>query len=192
MNELVELVQQWSINKGLDKADSRGQFLKVVEEVGEVAAALCRSDMDELKDGIGDVVVTLIIYAQQNNIGSEIFNISDYNGDFQKHDSWFVSKLTSRVSNLVNLSGEGLVCNIEHCNYLLKCLAEKHYMTLKECLQAAYDVIKLRDGKMVNGIFVKSEDLPKPPYDKGAWTKLSATGAVAGFEGDQDKQGDLI
>ena len=67
MNDLIKAVEQWSINKGLNDADSSKQYLKVAEEVGEVAAALARGDQDALKDGIGDVVVTLIILAQQNN-----------------------------------------------------------------------------------------------------------------------------
>lgn len=67
LNELVKKVEKWSINKGLDKAESSKQFLKVAEESGEVAAALARNDMDALKDGIGDVIVTLIILSQQND-----------------------------------------------------------------------------------------------------------------------------
>lgn len=64
MNELIKNVEEWSKDKGLDKAESSKQFLKVTEEVGEVAAALARNDRNELRDGIGDVVVTLIILAQ--------------------------------------------------------------------------------------------------------------------------------
>lgn len=101
LTNLVEQIEEWSIDKGLDQAESSKQFLKVTEEVGEAAAALARGDMHELKDGIGDVVVTLIILAQQNG------------------------------------------------------------MTLEECLQQAYGEIKGRTGKMVDGVFVKSEDLIK-------------------------------
>ena len=68
MDELIKSVEQWSKDRGLDKADSAKQFLKVSEEVGEVSAALARNDRYELKDGIGDVVVTLIILAQQNGM----------------------------------------------------------------------------------------------------------------------------
>jgi len=68
MNELITLVEQWSKDKGLDSAESSKQMLKVVEEVGEVASALARGNQDALRDGIGDVVVTLIILAQQNNM----------------------------------------------------------------------------------------------------------------------------
>ena len=96
---LIEEVEVWSESKGLHKTESSKQFLKVTEEVGEVAAALARNDKEALRDGIGDVVVTLIILAQQNG------------------------------------------------------------MTLDECLSCAYDEIKGRTGKMIDGVFVKSEDL---------------------------------
>lgn len=99
MNELINQVEQWSKDKGLDKAESSKQMLKVVEETGEVASALARGNQDMLRDGIGDIVVTLIILAQQND------------------------------------------------------------MDLYECLNTAYDEIKGRQGKMVDGVFVKNEDL---------------------------------
>lgn len=99
MNELIKQVENWSIKLGLDKAESSKQFLKVTEEVGEVAAALARSNKEDLKDGIGDVVVTLIILGQQNGL------------------------------------------------------------TLQDCLEQAYNEISGRTGKIVDGVFVKSEDL---------------------------------
>ncbi|ALN76763.1 MazG-like family protein [Staphylococcus agnetis] len=68
MNQLIEKVEQWSIDKGLDKGNSFTQYAKSVEEMGEVAGALCRNRRHDLKDGIGDVLVTLIILAQQNNV----------------------------------------------------------------------------------------------------------------------------
>lgn len=69
--KLVEKVEQWSVEKGLDKAESSKQFLKVTEEVGEVAAALARGDEEALEDGIGDVIVTLIILGKQNGLSIE-------------------------------------------------------------------------------------------------------------------------
>ena len=68
MNNLIKQVEQWSIDKGLDKGNSFTQYAKSSEEMGEVAAALCRNNIDELRDDIGDVIVTLIILAQQNNM----------------------------------------------------------------------------------------------------------------------------
>ena len=71
MDELVQKVEEWAVKRGLEKADSSKQFLKVVEETGEVASALARGQLEELKDGIGDVIVTLIILAQQQGLTVE-------------------------------------------------------------------------------------------------------------------------
>lgn len=68
MNELIKKVEQWSIDKDLNKGNSHVQHTKMSEEMGEIASALCRNNIDALRDGIGDVVVTLIILAQQNNM----------------------------------------------------------------------------------------------------------------------------
>lgn len=68
MNELVTKVENWATDKGLEKASSDKQFLKVAEEFGEIGAALARQDRPELIDGIGDTVVTLIILALQEGL----------------------------------------------------------------------------------------------------------------------------
>ena len=68
MDELVKLVEEWAREKNLDIAEPEKQMLKVIEEVGEVAAALARNNKNDLRDGIGDVVVTLVILAMQNNM----------------------------------------------------------------------------------------------------------------------------
>ena len=71
MNKLIKQVEQWSFKKGLHQAESSKQYLKVAEETGEIAAALARGKKAELKDAIGDVMVTLIILAQQNSLTLE-------------------------------------------------------------------------------------------------------------------------
>lgn len=100
MIELISKVVTWAGNKDLLKEEnSLRQFTKVVEETGEVAAALARQNKEELKDGIGDVIVTLII------------------------------------------------------------LAEQQGFTLQECLEKAWNEIKDRKGKTVDGAFIKETDL---------------------------------
>lgn len=65
-DELIGNVTQWADEKGiLKKENSSKQMLKVLEEVGETAGALLRSDDKEIEDGIGDSFVTLIILAGQ-------------------------------------------------------------------------------------------------------------------------------
>ena len=193
MNELVKLVQDWSINKDLDKADSRGQYLKVMEESGEIAAAMARSDLKEIKDGIGDTVVTLIIFAQQNDISCR------YNPVLPSNMSG-LNKITTYARSAAVCSGlilepsksDFIKERINDAIDLLNQLAKLYDWDLKECLQAAYNEISGRTGKIVNGIFVKSEDLPKPEYNQGVWTEVTASGAIAGYEGDKEKQGDLF
>ena len=41
----------------------------------------------------------------------------------------------------------------------LAIIAEMENLTMKECVESAYDSIKDRKGKLINGIFVKEEDL---------------------------------
>ena len=47
MDELIRRVQQWSIAKGIDKAPPEKQFLKVIEEVGEIASSLAKNKSNE-------------------------------------------------------------------------------------------------------------------------------------------------
>lgn len=71
MDQLIKNVEQWSKDKGLNKGNSHVQHTKFSEESGEIAHALCRHDREKLEDGIGDVMVTLIILAQQNDMTIE-------------------------------------------------------------------------------------------------------------------------
>jgi hypothetical protein len=38
-------------------------------------------------------------------------------------------------------------------------IAERNKLTLAECVQAAYNDIKDRKGRMVNGVYIKAADL---------------------------------
>jgi NTP pyrophosphatase (non-canonical NTP hydrolase) len=98
LDKLELEVIQWAQQRGLLKIENvQAQMCKVTEEVGETAAAVLRGNAFGIKDGIGDIAVTIII------------------------------------------------------------LAAQHGMTLNECLQAAYDEIRTRKGKTVDGTFLKEE-----------------------------------
>jgi NTP pyrophosphatase (non-canonical NTP hydrolase) len=55
----------------LERENAPKQMLKVLEEVGETAGALLKSNEDEIKDGIGDSFVTLIILSRQLGLTPE-------------------------------------------------------------------------------------------------------------------------
>lgn len=72
MIETIRNVEEWANNKGLIKQEnSFAQMCKVTEEIGEVASALAKKNVENLKDGIGDSIVTLIILAKQNGLNVE-------------------------------------------------------------------------------------------------------------------------
>jgi len=96
LDSLDEQILDWGVQKGiLPHAEPLAQLDKTKEEVGELELAIYEHDIDEVKDAIGDIYVTITMQAE----------------------AWG--------------------------------------FTMQECVQAAYDVIKHRTGKMVDGKFVK-------------------------------------
>ena len=65
-NKLEKLVLGWAEDRNLIKgSDPKSQFLKTVSELGELSDAINKNDKEGQIDGIGDVLVTLIIVAEQ-------------------------------------------------------------------------------------------------------------------------------
>ena len=96
MEKLEKKVIEWADERALLKeGNSTKQLLKTMEELGEVARAEINQDQLGVIDGIGDVLVCLIIYANQKGLD------------------------------------------------------------ITSCLDAAYNEIKNRKGKTVNGTFIK-------------------------------------
>ncbi len=67
--ELLPKILDWAKEKGIfDKGTRERQFQKTLEEVDELRVALTDDDLDEIKDAIGDITVTLIIQAEMNGL----------------------------------------------------------------------------------------------------------------------------
>ena len=65
-------IRGWAHARNLIAGSSTDkQFLKLVEEVGEIAEGLAKGRMEAVKDGIGDVVVVLTILAAQVGMSIE-------------------------------------------------------------------------------------------------------------------------
>lgn len=89
-------IKDWAIERNLLIAmNSDRQFIKLLEEVGELSHGILKNNIDEIKDAIGDCVVVLTIIAEMNG------------------------------------------------------------MSIEDCINSAYNEIKDRKGKMINGTFVK-------------------------------------
>ena len=100
-DELIENITQWADDKGILVPDNAPkQSMKIMEELGETMGAILKGkNTDEVIDGIGDILVTVIILAKQ--LGLEP----------------------------------------------------------TKCLESAWNEIKDRKGKTVNGTFIKEEEL---------------------------------
>lgn len=155
--ELIEKVEQWSKDRNLHTADPNKQRLKLWEEFGELNASIARDDREGAIDAIGDMLVVMIIYKQQLGYGSnELFYPKNDNIDFLfRLDSTALIDYIGRGISDSRSYIEGLGMVVEN----LTILAYRLGTNLEECLAAAYDVIKDRKGKMVNGVFVKESDL---------------------------------
>lgn len=97
---LQDVIIQWGYERNIVNAkNTHKQFMKVSEELGELAEGINKDNQGQIKDSLGDILVTLIILSRDLDVN------------------------------------------------------------LLDCLRGAYDVIKDRTGKTVNGVFVKEKDL---------------------------------
>lgn len=63
-DDLSDLVLDWArARKIIPNSTATAQLLKSVSEMGELCDAQAKHDRDGVIDGIGDVLVTLVIYA---------------------------------------------------------------------------------------------------------------------------------
>lgn len=95
----ADRIRDWAEARNLIAGSTpEKQFLKLIEEVGELGAGMARGNHLAVMDGIGDVFVVITI------------------------------------------------------------LAAQHGMDIEECIAAAWDEIKDRKGRMVDGVFRKEGD----------------------------------
>jgi len=86
-----ELIRKWADERGLyEHGDPKTQALKLVEEVGEIARAVLKDDIDEVIDGIGDAVVVLTNLAELHDVSIEECIASAYD---------VISKRTGKMVN---------------------------------------------------------------------------------------------
>ena len=79
-NDRFELIRQWAHAKGIyDKGDSKTQYIKLMEEAGELAKALLTNDRAEIVDAIGDIAIVLTNLAALEKLTIEDCIDSAYN-----------------------------------------------------------------------------------------------------------------
>ena len=136
------------------------QGLKGVEELGEVAKAYNKNDLEELKLEIGDVGVCGI-HAYKISGEDLCFNVCNFEDQVEdaRYDWSYGKCKDSAVAAMMRYLAYDLtdvsIYDFELFLAELAFLAELNGFTLEECLEGAYEKIKYRKGRMVNGVWVK-------------------------------------
>ena len=64
-DQLFDCIRKWANERGLyDKGDPKTQYIKLMEETGEIGRAILKNDTEQIIDGIGDAVVVLTNLAE--------------------------------------------------------------------------------------------------------------------------------
>ena len=180
--ELLNKVEQWAKDRNLDTVEARTQYTKLTEEQGELGLAIDINNIDGdsgVKDSLGDYQVTLIIYCLIRGIDlkgkiekqGDFWAVNDDLEQFEKeHDvELFKVKdefiyLTYQSSQMIGKynRNKGVIEEHKHAIRIMEHLyqiAKKYNTTLEGTLEMAYNEIKNRKGKMIDGVFVKEADL---------------------------------
>ena len=173
MDKLIEMVNAWAKERGLDKVDARAQYTKLIEEQGELAKAIVQKIIEGHSGvlvSIGDYQVTLIIYCLIRDIRIAFWKTVINPKEFTTEKLYM--NLVSTSSKIIANYNKGLVTNeirsIENTFQLLSLVAGKYDTTLEDTLELAYNEIKDRKGRLVNGVFIKGDDFTRTQgYERG-------------------------
>jgi hypothetical protein len=165
-HELVTLTKKWFIDRDITQGDVFKQTLKLFEEMGELCAGYAKQKEQLTKDSIGDCAVVVVglammieldpveimtkaVEARKGDIKDCFELMIDNASEFQ-----FSRKLEVKINAKFNL--------LRIVSYL-KAIAHKLGYDFVDCFELAYNEIKDRKGRWVEGSFVKEEDLESEP-----------------------------
>lgn len=165
IQELVPLIQEWAKERGIfEKSTPFDQLLKTHEEVVELIKACYDNDKPAIQDAIGDTMICLINYCHFIELDAikkikQVVELSLPELDIISRVIEVYNSLGRLISINMRNEGEKLskpseirVFSIAYCLHEIALLENT---TLEECLNIAYNEIKNRTGKMINGKFVK-------------------------------------
>ncbi len=170
VKKYITLIEDWHHARNLILGSTdKDQLLKLYQEYGEFC--MSQSENRSCKDDIGDMFVVLVNIASRNSVSltdnvknldsilktlaSDIFNTSV--GDVCTETFYLpvsLAYLNDRVCK-----GEQVSEAILNLFSLLVLASFDNGVCFVECVETAWNDIKDRKGKMVDGIFVKESDL---------------------------------
>jgi DNA-binding protein len=165
MSDLVFSTKMWFIARGIEQGDVNKQGLKLIEEMGELVSGYLKNKEDVIKDSIGDVAVVVIGYAMMAGVNPEFIFFDrkeDYLPDFGGVNAWIWMMTDSAFQAKVaqDLGIENTIkYNLSNIILYLNLICKELGYDFTECFGLAYEEIKDRKGRWVNGSFVKEQDL---------------------------------
>lgn len=162
--ELVTLTKKWFVDRDLEHGGRLDkQALKLSEEFGELCAGYLKQNEKLTKDSIGDCAVVIVGLALLIDVDvHSIFKSAD--GVRPKETMESFKLLNANISEF-QLSQD--LASKEMCRHnlvravaYLKSISKALNYDFADCFEVAYNEIKDRKGKWIDGSFVKEEDLP--------------------------------
>ena len=166
IKDLDEKIISWAMWRGLHKKGTvEGQAIKTAEEVAELIIGLSKNDKDKIIDSIGDVYVTLVV-------GNLIRGKADFEKAFKRAETdsknivghYGAPDKAEQIINLMMATKEVLILGytthtISFLLMVIMIVAGENQLNLKNCVESAYQEIKGRKGRIIDGTFVKESDL---------------------------------
>ena len=161
MKELIKKIEQWAIDRDIDKKGTvEGQSIKTAEEIAELIKGISKDNIDLIKDSVGDVFVTLVIgnMLDENlyvdRCYTETRNLKTYSKE-DKKDA--IDSLAQFITDIIRngYCEDSLYFGLAD----LMAIADIYNLDFKDCVESAYNEIANRKGEVIDGTFVKSEDL---------------------------------
>jgi len=148
-------VTRWAIDRKFDTDGTiEGQYLKLVEEVGEIAAAMARGNRAKLIDGVGDAMVVCVVMGVVTGYpvgGGYPTGVKTIFG---------IVQAVSNLGVLVKKCNSRVVANgIADTLADLESFAIAQDLNPNECRAAAWGEIEHRGGEMRGGVYIKEGEL---------------------------------
>lgn len=161
--ELVTLTKKWFIDRDLEHGGRLDkQALKLSEEFGELCAGYLKQNEKLTKDSIGDCAVVIVGLALLIDVDvHSIFKSADGVRPREAMESFKL--LNANISEFQlsqDLASKGMCRhNLVRAVAYLKSISKALNYDFADCFEVAYNEIKDRKGKWIDGTFVKEQDL---------------------------------
>lgn len=163
--ELVVKAQQWAAERNFyapTGATYEGQWLKLMEESGELAGGLARNKQARVEDAIGDILVVLAVLdgfsPDETSAGQRMWNDTVPSKGYKLSVVGAYNCLSDYLRQMLTGNKDFRPVHRMLAYAALMRIADEYLLTLEGCFLAAYNEIKDRQGIMYNGVFIKDTD----------------------------------